>query len=301
MKIFYHNDNDGKAAAAAIYMYIKYVLDKKVYNDDFIEVDYSKSVPNYEVVKPNEIVFIVDYSFTDNTLEQLMFIRSKTKNIYWMDHHNSSFEVLQKVKDETLVKYVELDTGRCGAKIAYDFLIKKLSDTKKEELSNILRNFKDKISLVDDYDRWLHYKPESTPFNIGSSTYDTTPTSNFWIEDNIEYVVKIGEAIKSYKDKLNETYCNNYSYECTINGYKCIVLNTPESSSQAFVDLYDKYHLAIRYVFDGSIYKYSIYSELEDIDCSKIAKKAGNGGGHKGAAGFTSIDLLFKDGGNYNY
>lgn len=37
----------------------------------------------------------------------------------------------------------------------------------------------------------------------------------------------------------------------------------------------------------------AIYSSNKEIDCSKIAESFG-GGGHKGAAGFSSDELLFK-------
>ena len=47
------------------------------------------------------------------------------------------------------------------------------------------------------------------------------------------------------------------------------------------------------WVFNGTKYSYSIFSSNLNVDCSKIAEKY-SGGGHKGAAGFSSDELLFK-------
>ena len=60
-----------------------------------------------------------------------------------------------------------------------------------------------------------------------------------------------------------------------------------------FGEKYSEYPLVMVWVFDGTQYVYSIFSGNLEIDCSKIAESYG-GGGHKGAAGFSSKDLLFR-------
>ena len=160
MKIFYHNDNDGKAAAALVNLYAKSVLNQELNKEDFIAVNYNDSVPNADIVSKNEIVYIVDYSFTKSTIDQLRGIRNKTNQIVWLDHHKSSLEVLQLVRNEYLTLYTEVDINRCGAMITYDHLIKYL------KIDN--NNIKEIIKLVDDYDRWIHNYKESLLFNIGS-------------------------------------------------------------------------------------------------------------------------------------
>lgn len=47
------------------------------------------------------------------------------------------------------------------------------------------------------------------------------------------------------------------------------------------------------YVYDGNLYNILSFSSNEDIDCSKLAEKYG-GGGHKGAAGFSSNTIVFE-------
>lgn len=287
MKVFYHNDNDGKSAAALVYIYAKNILKQELSKEDFIEVNYVTSVPNASKIRNGEMVYIVDYSFNNNTLKYLREIKNKTDNVVWFDHHKSSLEILLTVQTELLVSYSVIDINRCGAMITYDTLIKNNNINNKENIYNI-------IKLVDDYDRWIHQYSESLLFNIGSQCYDLHPMSDFWINACIDKIVKEGSIIKRYKDLVNINYCDRFAYTCTINNHKCIVFNTPESSSQAFPNLYEKYKLAIRFEFDGNLYNYSIYSDLEDIDCAEISKSLNPaGGGHKGAAGFTSDKLLF--------
>ena len=49
------------------------------------------------------------------------------------------------------------------------------------------------------------------------------------------------------------------------------------------------------YSYMNKNWLYSIYSADPSFDCSKVAEHFG-GGGHKGAAGFSSDELLIKDG-----
>jgi nanoRNase/pAp phosphatase (c-di-AMP/oligoRNAs hydrolase) len=48
----------------------------------------------------------------------------------------------------------------------------------------------------------------------------------------------------------------------------------------------------LTFQYDGKAWQCSIYTTKNDIDCSVIAKSLG-GGGHAGAAGFTT-DAIFK-------
>lgn len=284
MKIFHHNDNDGKAAAAMLYLLAKKELLIDLNKEDFIEVNYNSSVPSADLIEEDEIVYIVDYSFTSATINILKEICNKSKYVMWLDHHQSSLEV-QDIA-EKICSYMELDMNRSGALIAYDLFIR------GKEYDNGGISYL--IKLVDDYDRWVHNDKNSMLFNNGSVLYDTHPMSDIWVNHPID-VIERGKIIKEYRDITNHKITEKNSYEITLCGHKCIVLNTPEFSSQVFADYYDKYKFAIRFNFDGYNYQYSIYSSLEDIDCSQIAKVINpKGGGHRGAAGFVSNKIVFK-------
>ena len=134
-------------------------------------------------------------------------------------------------------------------------------------------------------------------FNIGSTLEDTHPMSAFWWCADPDNIVANGYIIKEYNDAKNAKFVENNGFLIKINGHDCIVLNTPEASSQAFAEYYEKYKLAIRFAYNGKNFTYSIYSGLEDIDCSEIAKWFNpKGGGHKGAAGFVSDKLEVSEG-----
>lgn len=286
MKIFHHNDNDGKAAASVLYNYFK-IKGYELAEDNFISINYNNSIPSTDLIEENDTVFIVDYSFTNNTVNILYDISKKVNgNVYWYDHHKTSLDVLDKVIEDQICKNVIIDMNRSGARIVYD-----------EYFGLLSIGYMDKIiDLVDDHDRWIHNYPESILFNIGSSMEDNSPMSDIWTS-NPSKIIENGRIIKQYNDIVNLRITKRNSYIIDINGYECIVLNTPIASSQAFSEYYHDYNFAIRYSFNGNNYNYSVYSSLDDIDCAEIAKYFNpKGGGHKGAAGFTSDKLLFKDG-----
>jgi oligoribonuclease NrnB/cAMP/cGMP phosphodiesterase (DHH superfamily) len=111
-------------------------------------------------------------------------------------------------------------------------------------------------------------------------------------EFKMKKLIDEGKVIKSYVDSENYSYCRTFSYEALIDGYVGLVINK-RSNSWVFGDLYNKYKIVCTWVFDGKLYHYSLFSADESVDCAKIAELYG-GGGHKGAAGFISNELIYK-------
>ena len=105
-------------------------------------------------------------------------------------------------------------------------------------------------------------------------------------------IIENGKLVKQYIDNDNLYYREHFAYESEIEGHKCLVVNK-KSNSWIFGEKYNDYPLVMVWVFNGTKFTYSIFSSNPNIDCSKIAEKFG-GGGHKGAAGFSSDELLFK-------
>ena len=291
MKVFHHNDNDGRASAAMLNLLAKKEMLLDLKDSDFIEIDYNGALPSTDVIEDDEIVYIVDYSFTKTTVKLLEAICEKTKYVVWLDHHLSSLEI--KDIAEEICSYVELDINRSGALITYDLFIRgKESDDKYIEHI---------IKLVDDHDRWIHKYEESMLFNAGSIIFNTDPKSDIW-HNPITYnkAIEAGKTITEYTRINGNNNVRMHAYEVTINNHRCIVLNTPQFSSTAFGDAYTAYKFAIRFNFNGSRYQYSFYSNLDDINCADIAKHINEaGGGHKGAAGCTSDKIEFLPGHSY--
>lgn len=284
MKCFYHNDLDGRCAGSIVAQY------ENNYNkEDFFEVDYVMELP-LDKIQKDEKVYFVDYSFKKDTIWQLEDILQKTDNIIWIDHHTSSLNLEKEMSWLKQIKGIRQDKVS-GAGLTYMYLY----NCSFDELPY-------HVKLVSDYDCWIYdYDPDTTNFKLGIETKNYDALDNIWIElfdtkeimSIINDVILTGMTIKKYIDMDNAQYLKNYNYESEIAGHRCLVVNK-KSNSWIFGDRYNEYPLVMVWVFDGKKYLYSIFSSNPNIDCSKIAESYG-GGGHKGAAGFSSDELLFRN------
>lgn len=278
MKCFHHNDLDGRCAGAIVAQFTQN------YNqEDYFEVDYNSPLP-IDKISENETVYLVDYSFKEDTVWQLNEILKKTNDIIWCDHHTSSLNLLKERPELKQIK------GLIQDKISGAMLIYKYLYNNPEEIPY-------HIHLVSDYDCWIYdLDPDTTWFKIGIDTVNHNALDVLWInlqrKDVLNSFIKTGKTIKQYIDQDNTQYRNAWSYESEICGIKCLVINR-KSNSWIFGDKVNTYPITMVWAFNGEKYSYSIYSVDPAIDCSKIAEKFG-GGGHKGAAGFSSNELLFK-------
>lgn len=282
MKCFYHNDMDGRCAGALV-SYFTGELNK----EDFCEVDYNKVLPQ-DVEKG--IVYFVDYSFTETTKPYLdSLINNKKVKVIWIDHHTSSIELEKKYP---YLKNIDgkREDSMSGAALTYLYFNPYL------ELPKFVR-------LVSDYDCWqFKYSPETEYFKIGIESENNDALDDVWtklIHENVyknsltlPEILKKGKAIKSYIDSTNTYYREHFAYETEIEGYKCLAVNW-KTNSWVFGEEVNNYPIVMVYAFDGTYFTYSIFSIDNSVDCSKIAEKFG-GGGHRGAAGFKSKELLFR-------
>lgn len=290
MKCFYHNDLDGRCAGAVVAQFTKN------YNkEDYFEVDYVKPLP-LDKIQEGETVYFVDYSFKKDTVWQLDRIISNNCNVVWIDHHTSSINLENEIVYLSAIEGIRQDKIS-GAALTYMYFN-----------NCTFENIPYYIQLVSDYDCWIYkYDPDTTFFKIGMETFEYDALDDIWkklycdmiqnkndIYNNswINQTINKGKIIKSYIDRDNKQYYNQYAYETEIEGYKCIVVNR-KTNSWIFGENYNKYPLVMVWAFNGEKYSYSIFSGNKDVDCSKIAEKFG-GGGHKGAAGFSSNEMLFK-------
>ena len=283
MKCFYHNDLDGKGAASIVWMQAD-----NPRKQDFISVNYIDSVPDASLVWPNEKVYIVDYSFTEATKRQLEAILEKTKDVVWIDHHKSSTVFVENNK-----KFFELFDNRwCDASIVYPT---RIIDEAKSGALLVWEYFYPEveapthIKYIDDYDRWIHQYKESIIFKTYMDSYNHTPWESIWeclMYADMNNIILEGTAIKRYADSQDTMYARRLAFETTINGIECIAICRPGNST-ALAEKFNDYPLGVVFQYKDGVYSFSLYSKNKDIDCSKIAESFG-GGGHKGAAGFTS-------------
>ena len=282
MKCFYHNDIDGRCAGAIVARFTNN------YNkDSYFEFDYSEPFPT-EIIQEGETVYIVDLSFSVNTIVELQEIIDKNCDIVWCDHHASSMDVLSKNPQYNNIPGLRM-IGYSGAALTWMHFANCTYDD--------IPYF---IKLISDFDCWIFKESATKPFKFAIESKDYGVMSPLWnvlvrdeINDNREYLnemVAEGEIIHKYVKRDYKEYRKQYAYVSEIEGYKCLVINR-RANSMIFGDKIEDYPVVVIWVFDGEKYRYSIYSEKDGIDCSKIAEKFG-GGGHKGAAGFVSEQLI---------
>lgn len=283
MKCIYHNDMDGRCAGALIAHFVGH------HNpDDFIEVSY-KEFPIDHISK-FETVYIVDYSFTPTTAHYLKkLIEDMQCYVIWIDHHTSSINLADN-PEFTWVKCIPgvRDEHLSGAGLVWAyFTSQNYSDPEQLPLF---------VQLVDDYDRWVYRLGDTTNyFKLGLETRKFDALDYVWKElrtspESIHNIIGVGRIIKQYIDKDNAVYLNSYGYESIIDDTPCYVVNK-RTNSWIFGDKINEYPIVAIWVFDGVRYQYSLYSVDESVNCAEIAERYG-GGGHKGAAGFQSDELL---------
>lgn len=289
MKCFYHNDMDGRCAGSIVAQF------ENNYNpEDYFEVDYMMDLtPLLNKIEEGEKVYFVDYSFKDNTEWVLEKLWNMNCDIVWCDHHTSSLNLEAQTPRLKNIDGIRRDKIS-GAALTYMYLY----NCEFDDLPYY-------IKLVSDYDCWIYnFDPDTTYFKIGIETesYDALDViwevlagvniSEFDTTATLYQIRDKGKIIKDYIDRDNDQYRNQFAYESIIGGNKALVVNR-KTNSWIFGDKYNEYPLVCVWAFNGTRYSYSIFSSNPNVDCSKIAESYG-GGGHKGAAGFSSDELLFK-------
>lgn len=271
MIIYYHNDADGRCAAAIVLLTRSSTahLIEKPYNKPFI----------YDGIKKNDDVWLVDLAISPDELDEIC---KRAQNVYWFDHHKSTAE--QNFQNYTnLRRFFALD--RCGAMLVWDYCLP-------------YKSYPRALKLIDDYDRWVFGLDDKTnEFRFGLETMNHDPDQEIWDQllfgcfepDPVDIVIKYGEVAISYRDSITKNYRINFGFDAVLDGVKCFCINFYGIGSQAFQEKIKEYDLCVGFVYDGNKYTYGLYSEK--IDVSVIARRHG-GGGHKGAAGFTDSKYL---------
>jgi oligoribonuclease NrnB/cAMP/cGMP phosphodiesterase (DHH superfamily) len=289
MIIFHHNDADGRCSAAIA----KWWFDLEVMNGNkqalvesktspvrFVEMDYKNRVP-VELVKPEDTVVIVDFSFKP---EDMAAIQAATNiGVIWCDHHITAKDYGYEVPG-----YRDFNNkGLAGCECTWKFFFPNA-------------NIPNWIRTLGDYDAWrMQEKDLCLPFYEGLKLEDQSQGDNsIWYQLLTEltdvtfyYVMDRGRAAIRYRDNYCTELCKSYGYETSIGGYPAYALNVSRFGSQAFGDKFTEYPICIAYIYDGRVFTVSLYSET--IDVSTIAKIYG-GGGHKGASGFNCKQLPFE-------
>lgn len=289
IRIFYHNDLDGRCSAAIAMRNKELEAEAEAQGGfDLIEIDYTDEVPVWKI-RNGEPVFILDFSFKPDVMEQVM---EKTQDITWIDHHKTAtYDYGRELKGLRDVR--EKMFSACELTWMYFYRDKQMPDA---------------VKFIGDRDKWAwKYRKDSEPFNLGMRAFPHLPQDNIWnilfvedIEGNIEgnlfidKVQRTGETCKNFRDNLCYDYMR-YGFECWLeynkNHYLCFARGIYFFGSEGFGKNFEKYDICISFEFDGEKHVIGLYSST--VDVAEIAKSYG-GGGHKGASGFLNPTMPFR-------
>lgn len=279
MIIVHHDDLDGRCSAAIAYRY----LQKYNSNNEQIklyEIDYDTPFPIDKIVK-NEKVYVLDFCLEDDEVNKKLL--NITRNIVWIDHHKTSLE-------KNNIKHLDgvRDTSKAACVLTWQYFHKKDD------------RVPDAVEYIGDMDAWIWAERDiSEPFTAALMMESHKPKDKIW--DDLIYdphshspiakLIEDGKVCIRFRKAISEDYMTKYGFEVDFEGKKCFACGFFAFGSMPFGYRIKKYDVCISFEYNGEKFMYGLYSEK--VDVSKIAEKY-HGGGHKGAAGFSADEFIFK-------
>lgn len=228
-------------------------------------------------------VIMVDFSYKRPVLEEMI---AACKSLLVLDHHKTAQEDLAFLppSDHSWAEHsftpthkarALFDMNRSGAGIAWDFF----RETPRLAF----------IDYLEDRDLWRKQLPDGDAFTMALRSYPKD--FDVWdgiVERGPSALIAEGKGILRYY-RLRCEEMKRSAYETTLAGHPIWISNAPYFAASEVAG-----ELAERGLAFGACYfevekgrfQYSLRSR-GDFDVSNIAKIFG-GGGHKGAAGFTT-------------
>lgn len=283
--VIHHNDADGRCSAAIVHAYL--MAKDETPHVQYIEASYDKAATIAEKLAPADEIFILDFSFKPEDMEKIC---SKGK-VTWIDHHITAIERAEEAGYDELLGIRCKHAAACELTWLYFF----------PELQA-----PEAVSLIGDRDTWKWlYRKRSAYMNAGLGMIDQRPSSTDWANlvdpryrpknAVLDAILQKGQIILEAKGQQFASLRKNAQFYTTIDGHTAKAINSMFATSEAFggVDweiggMPDDVEICCRFFWNGRNWTVSLYSQT--VDVSEIAKALG-GGGHKGAAGFTSEEM----------
>jgi len=260
--VLYHDTcMDGAGAAWAAWT----ILGEKV---EYIPVQYSREIPHLE---DGSLVYLVDFSFKRPVLEEL---RKRMSTVQIIDHHKTAQADLAGLDN------CVFDMTQSGAILTWNYFHPGVAPPRF-------------LKLIEDRDLWKWEFPETkhvgpAMFSRGFDfrTYSQYDSDNMLIQLKAE-----GAAIERFQDSLISMVIKHAQKQRIgqFDGIPCV--NTPVLQSETANALCCKYpdspFAACYFIKETGERVYSLRTIRKDVDVSAVALQYG-GGGHRGAAGFTT-------------
>jgi uncharacterized protein len=296
-----HTDFDGICSAEILRKYYK--GDIEIY-----PINHGEEVP-YDIIKDRD-VYVCDFSFKPAAFSKVVEI---AKSVVWLDHHKSALDEILPLKFYKKIKGIQ-STKYSGCELVWAFCY---NNKQLPESDAIIPEV---IRILGRYDTW-HFKNDTEKqklfeFQYGLKTLGLTFGSDIWADllkdiypnektsfatsSLIKDILRTGKAVNDYHiyylyGELNKRVGRTIKLMVNGRSYSIYAMNAPMTFSESFITGYDEniHDCCLSYYQrkDGK-WQYSVYVQKDkDIDGSVISKSFG-GGGHVGASGFQTDDLL---------
>lgn len=299
--VIHHTDNDGFCAAAVIadmhgidrIKFCPYAYRETKNFKEFVD----------EALENASRIYVVDVAIEDPENYPYMDKISRSPKTVWIDHHETSLrseDTYPHLRDIPGIRR----TDRSAAWLCWEY----------RESTGYSGPMPEVVKLVDDHDRFIHNMEDSLAFANGTfmRCNSTDPNWEMWIsliyEDTylMEDILHDGRVICQYNEMIyaksrrgagiciledrREGETKKYLGVCINDNVNSLVFGDQLIGPKAKV-------FGVTYYFNhySNKWMYSVYSSNPSFNCAEVAEFFG-GGGHKGAAGFSSDELLIHNG-----
>jgi len=257
---------------------------KSVYPDaEFIGWDYGQDLPEINPWHAN--VIMVDISMPVHNMRHLM----DKNNLVWIDHHISAIRDIEQAELFDITGKRDITKAAC--ELTWNYFYGDKSGYKMPELVRLLGRydcFGHKGTNEERRVLIFQYAARASLRNV-DECYKALMDVR---DEHIEGWLNVGEGIYSYLctevrqkyDKKFEIWLDGKLFAC-VNDWR---LNPINFGINYHADGYDGFAC---FWYENGQFSYSLYNDNGDVDCSVIAKNRG-GGGHKGASGFRSNEII---------
>jgi len=331
--VFHHIDADGYCAGywAVRDAIEKWGIPEEnvetiTYNYGEYEKDPEAFYPIIDSIDEHCVVYVVDIMLPVEVMKELY---EATHMFYWIDHHGTSMSALHDYNPalSDAIKGIRYD-GIAASELAYywyagctaeDIV---MSNSQKGHVGHVAGSPFVLIPCgtlyVSDNDTWSHVFPQSKPYAalIRKMIEGCPKLNRYWFDDVFgatEAPVvdhQVDKAKRIYGAQIAEmTQLAEEAYESHIfvgdQCYSALIIDTEKYNSELF-DRIDKrkwkdhkFDIFVKHYEDKTLqHHYTVYrgnsEKAENIHCGVDICKPLGGGGHPGAAGFTSNEFAFE-------
>lgn len=302
--VLYHDPCwDGSVAAAIAKNFFSGAPGEKYSYIEYIPFNYKYGLSEYfrcvlcnDDSKPE--VYLLDISFdpsSQKSMADLSFLWSTAHagcaKIYWLDHHDSSFEsydLLLKENPQCRSDpnfLVTLTKEKSGALLAWDFFSNRTS------VHHRIGN-KSVIDKISDYDTWQHLFPDTASFNAGVRRIFSSPTIENaqsvvrYTQAEVTELTGYGKIVLEEEKKTFERIAQS-SFALSLAGREFVAVahsdkSTTSNLSAFLYNTYNKPTCVFLVKYDGVELSFRSRSDLGEV--LSVAKAFG-GGGHNYACG----------------